>query len=147
MKDKPVEEVLTAVRKILAGEVYLSGQMSARIMRKLVGGSPEETASVAGKLSNRELQVFELIGRGFGTRNIAAKLSLSVKTIDTHRENIKRKLNLSGTTELHQHAFLFVQQMPRPASKMPADGEQAGKRRRVGRAKVHLRSEGRARRP
>jgi DNA-binding NarL/FixJ family response regulator len=146
MKDRSVEEVLTAIRTILAGEVYLSSQMSARLVRKMVGGSPEATASVAGKLSNRELQVFELIGHGYGSRNIAARLNLSVKTIDTHRENIKRKLNLSGTTELHQHAFLFVQRMPHSASKMPSEGEQAGERRRAGRARVQLRPAGRARR-
>lgn len=151
MKDKPVEEVLTAIRNVLAGGVHLSGQMSARIMRKLVGGSPAESASVAGNLSNRELQVFELIGQGIGTRNIAARLNLSVKTIDTHRENIKRKLNLSSTTELYQHAFAFVQQVPRPASKTPEEGKQPAEgkqgRGRVGREKVPLRSTGRTRRP
>ena len=108
MKDKPVEEVLTAIRKLLAGEVHLSDQMSARVLRKLVSGSAQTVDSPAGKLSNRELQVFELIGHGYGTRNIAAKLHLSVKTIDTHRENIKRKLNLGDSVELHQHAFLWA---------------------------------------
>jgi DNA-binding NarL/FixJ family response regulator len=116
MKDKPVDEVLTAIRSILTGEVYLSSVMSARLVRKMVGGSPEATDSLVGRLSNRELQVFELIGHGYGTRNIAAKLHLSVKTIDTHRENIKRKLNLADTVELHQHAFLWAQRLPESGS-------------------------------
>ena len=111
MKDKPVDEVLTAIRKILLGEIHLSAQMSARLLRQMASGTPEVTDSVVGKLSNRELQVFELIGHGFGTRNIAAKLHLSVKTIDTHRENIKKKLNLGDTVELHQHAFLWGQRV------------------------------------
>jgi len=114
MKDRPVDDVLVAIRQVLAGEVYLSAAMSARLVRKLVGGGAEASDSPVGKLTNRELEVFELIGHGFGTRNIAARLHLSIKTIDTHRENIKRKLALGDTVELHQHAFLWVQGLPKP---------------------------------
>ena len=113
MKDKPIDEVLTAIRRVLRGEIHLSERMSGRLLQKLVGSAPATTDSLVGVLTNRELQIFELIGQGFGTRNIAAKLHLSVKTIDTHRENIKRKLNLGDSVELHQHAFLWVQRMPK----------------------------------
>jgi DNA-binding NarL/FixJ family response regulator len=113
MKDKPIDEVVTALRRVLAGEIHLSERMSARLLQKLVTGTPREAESLVGTLSNRELQVFELVGQGFATRNIAARLHLSVKTIDTHRENIKRKLNLGDSVELHQHAFLWVQRMPK----------------------------------
>jgi DNA-binding NarL/FixJ family response regulator len=114
MKDRPIDEVVTAARRILRGEVHLSERMSARLLQKLVSGAPQATDSLIGTLSNRELQVFELIGQGFGTRNIAARLHLSVKTIDTHRENIKHKLSFADSVELHQHAFLWVQRMPKP---------------------------------
>jgi DNA-binding NarL/FixJ family response regulator len=108
MKDKPIDEVLTAIRRVLKGEIHLSERMSGRLLQKMVGSAPDATGSLVGVLTNRELQIFELIGQGFGTRNIAAKLHLSVKTIDTHRENIKRKLNLGDSVELHQHAFLWA---------------------------------------
>lgn len=109
-KDRPVEEVVGAIRRVLAGEVYLSEQMSTRLVRQMLTNRPaQQPSSLVGSLTNRELQVFELIGEGFGTRNIAAKLHLSVKTVDTHRENIKRKLHLGDAVELHQHAFLWVQ--------------------------------------
>ena len=120
-KDRPIETILAAIRRVLAGEIYLSDRMSGRLLQRIVSGTPEATQSLVGTLSNRELQVFELVGHGHGTRDIAEKLHLSVKTIDTHRENIKRKLHLSDAIELHQQAFLWIQHLP-------ADGKQPASR-------------------
>jgi DNA-binding NarL/FixJ family response regulator len=88
--------------------VYLSEKMSARILHKLVGGAAA-TASPVDLLSDRELQVFELIGQGVGTRRIAEKLHLSVKTVETYREHIKIKLKLDNATDLLQHAIQWAQ--------------------------------------
>jgi len=116
MKDKPTHEIMAAIRRVLAGEIYLSERMAGRLLRRFVSGSTESSDSLVGMLSNRELQVFELIGHGHATRDIAEKLHLSVKTIDTHRESIKRKLHLGDAIELHQHAFLWIQRLPQNAS-------------------------------
>jgi DNA-binding NarL/FixJ family response regulator len=108
MKDEASEKVIAALRRVLAGEVYLSEPMSARVLHKLVGGAAA-TASPVDLLSDRELQVFELIGQGVGTRQIAEKLHLSVKTIETYREHIKFKLKLDNATDLLQHAIQWAQ--------------------------------------
>jgi DNA-binding NarL/FixJ family response regulator len=108
MKDQASDRVVAALKRVLAGEVYLSEKMSARILHKLVGGAPA-SASPVDLLSDRELQVFELLGQGVGTRRIAEKLHLSVKTIETYREHIKIKLKLDNATDLLQHAIQWAQ--------------------------------------
>jgi DNA-binding NarL/FixJ family response regulator len=108
MKDQASDKVVVALRRVLDGEVYLSDKMSARILHKLVGGAPASAAPV-DLLSDRELQVFEFIGQGVGTRLIAEKLHLSVKTVETYREHIKIKLKLDNATDLLQHAIQWVQ--------------------------------------
>jgi DNA-binding NarL/FixJ family response regulator len=108
MKDQASDKVVTALRRVLDGEVYLSEKMSARILHKLVGGAPA-SASPVDLLSDRELQVFELLGQGIGTRRIAEKLHLSVKTVETYREHIKIKLKLDNATDLLQHAIQWAQ--------------------------------------
>jgi len=109
MKDVPLEEVLRALRQVLAGEVHLSEAMRSRLLARMVGGgSASATTSPIESLTDRELEVFEAIGRGRRTGEIAEALHLSPRTIDTHRENIKRKLGLTDSTELHQHAFDWV---------------------------------------
>ncbi len=108
MKEEATERVMTAVRTVLRGEVYLSEKMSARILRKLVDRPLSTGTSPAECLSDRELQVFELIGRGMGTRQVAETLHLSVKTIETHREHIKAKLHVANSTKLLQCATQWV---------------------------------------
>jgi DNA-binding NarL/FixJ family response regulator len=105
MKAAATEKVITAVRQILSGELYLSEEMSRRAMATLVGRKKEAGGSPLEDLSDRELEVFTLIGEGLTTRQIADKLHLSVKTIETHRAHIKEKLNLKNSTELVQHAI------------------------------------------
>ncbi len=107
-KDDASEKVLTAIRTVLNGNIYVSEPMAARMLSKFVDGGRDGGTGV-DRLSDRELQVFEMLGQGVGTSDIADKLHLSVKTIDSHRENIKRKLKLDSAAELLQHAIQWVQ--------------------------------------
>lgn len=108
-KDEATEKVIVAIRKILTGEIYLSERMSSKMLCKLVETRNATAGMSVECLSDRELQVFELIGRGMGTRHIAETLHLSTKTIESHRERIKKKLKLNDASELLQHAIQWVQ--------------------------------------
>ena len=105
MKEEATEQVLGAIRKVLNGDVYLSGRISSRLMHQLVGGKPPPDGSIMGLLSDRELEVFDLIGQGKGTRQIAEQLHLSVKTVESHRAHIKEKLHIDTAVELAHRAF------------------------------------------
>jgi len=108
MKAEATEKVVMAIRKILSGDIYISDKMAAKMMLKLVGSKTEVSASPVERLSDRELEVFHLIGQGFGTRQISERLCLSIKTIETYRAHIKEKLNLADAVELLQHAIQWV---------------------------------------
>jgi DNA-binding NarL/FixJ family response regulator len=108
MKREATKKVVTAIRKVLRGQLYLSEKMMTRLVRKFVDGKPESGTSPIDRLTDRELEVFSLLGRGNGTRQISEQLHLSVKTIETYRSRIKEKLNLTSGTELLQHAFQWV---------------------------------------
>jgi len=108
MKAEATENVVTAIRKVLCGQIYVSDRMAAKLIHKLVGGKTEVGASAIDRLSDRELEVFRLIGQGYGTRQIGEKLHLSVKTIETYRAHIKEKLNLADAGELLQYAIRWV---------------------------------------
>jgi DNA-binding NarL/FixJ family response regulator len=108
MKAEATEKVISAIRKILGGQIYVSDRMAAKMVRKLVGGGPDAGASALERLSDRELEVFHLIGQGYGTRQVAERLHLSVKTIETYRAHIKEKLNLADANELLQYAIQWV---------------------------------------
>lgn len=105
MKQEATDKVLSAIRHVLTGEIYLSDKMERKMMHQLVGGRSARTGSPIEDLSDRELEVFGLIGQGHGTRQIAEELHLSIKTIESHRAHIKEKLNLRNATELVQHAI------------------------------------------
>jgi DNA-binding NarL/FixJ family response regulator len=105
MKQEAIDHVLTAIRHVVAGDIYLSERMEKKMMQQLVGGRAARTGSPLEDLSDRELEVFNLIGQGHGTRQIAEELHLSIKTIESHRAHIKEKLNLKNATELVQHAI------------------------------------------
>src|SRR5262245_30093344 len=94
------DKVLEAIQHILKGRLYLSEAMTEKLLHKSIGAKCEEGSAI-DRLSDRELEIFELIGRGLTTRQIAARLFLSVKTIETHRENIKAKLKLDNSTALN----------------------------------------------
>ena len=108
MKQQATEKVVAAIRKVLKGEVYISERMVAKVMGKLAGVKTETAASPLDCLSDRELEVFLMIGKGHGTRQIARKLHLSIKTIETYRSHIKEKLNFGDSTELLQYAIQWV---------------------------------------
>ena len=107
MKAAAPEVFLAAVRQVLKGKIFLSDPMSDRLLGKLVGAgaSASATAWPIDKLSDRELEVLEMLGKGLGTSQIADKLCLSVKTIETYREHLKQKLNLASGQELIRYAI------------------------------------------
>ncbi len=108
MKHEATESVIVAIRRILNGEIYVSDRMAGRMVRKLVTGQTETSSSQVDSLSDRELEVFSLIGKGYGTRQISERLHLSVKTIETYRAHIKDKLNLADAAELLRYAIQWV---------------------------------------
>ena len=109
MKEAGGENLLLAIRRIMSGEVYLSPAMSARILENLSGRRPRGSSSPIEKLTDREFEVFRLIGQGKSTRDIAAQLNLSPKTVDVHRGHIKEKLELKDVTALIRHAVRWVE--------------------------------------
>ena len=108
MKQEATEQVMNAIRKVLKGEVYLSDKMASRMVNRLVAGPQNVGGSPIERLSDREFEVFQMIGQGVGPSEIAEKLGLSVKTVETHRERIKEKLNLATGSELIRYAMQYV---------------------------------------
>src|ERR1700691_5414520 len=105
MKAEATEKVLVAVRRILGGDIYLSDRMANKLLHQYVSGAAADVNSRLSALSDRELEVFRLIGEGNSTRQIAEKLHLSVKTVETYQAHIKEKLSLHSGRELVQHAI------------------------------------------
>ena len=110
-KLRPGSELLEAVRKVARGETAISQPVVDRLVRRGIDAGQGPVTGVES-LSDRELEVFELLGKGLGTRAIAERLCLSVKTIETHREHIKKKLNLGSSAELSRHATLWANHQP-----------------------------------
>ncbi len=101
MKQEATERVLVAIRRILGGEVYVSDRMASRMLHRFVGGNqPVDQRSPIGDLTDRELEVFRLIGEGHGTRQISERLHISVKTVESYQAHIKEKLALKNAREL-----------------------------------------------
>lgn len=109
MKEAGGEALLAAIRQVLRGEIYVSPRMSARILEGLSARRPRGSSSPIEKLTDREFEVFQLIGQGKSTRDIADQLHLSTKTVDVHRANIKEKLELTDATALVRHAVRWVE--------------------------------------
>ena len=109
MKEAGGEKLLAAIRRVLSGQVYLSEEMSTRILDNLSGRKPRGSHSPIEKLSDREFEVFQLIGQGKSTKDIARQLNLSSKTVDVHRAHIKVKLELKDATALVRHAVRWVE--------------------------------------
>ena len=105
-KQEAQDSIIRAIRQVLGGKVYLSEAMTERTLAGMVDSHTEKRD--IERLSNRELQVFELIGQGVPSSQIASQLNLSIKTIETHQANIKRKLRLKSAHELNQHAIRWV---------------------------------------
>lgn len=109
MKQEGGKKLMLAMRQVLEGKIYVSEKISAGILETLSGHRPGAEGSPMEKLSDRELEVFQLIGQGKGTRDIAESLHLSVKTVDVHRANIKTKLKLNSASELIRYAVRWVE--------------------------------------
>jgi DNA-binding NarL/FixJ family response regulator len=109
MKQEANKCVKDGIRRVLDGEVYLSERISARMLSKFVSGKPAPSASPLEKLSQRELEVFQLIGQGYSTRQIADELHLTIPTINSFRARIKEKLGLPNANELVMTALQWVQ--------------------------------------
>jgi len=108
MKREDSGVFLQAIHDVLQGRVFLSPAMRERLLHKVVGGNSAANHSPMSHLSDRELEVFQLIGEGCTTRHIARKLHLSISTVETHRAHIKEKLNLNNGTELIRRAVEWV---------------------------------------
>lgn len=108
MKQEASEKVLTAIQRVLDGELYLSDAMKEKMLHRIVSTKKEETGFSIDRLSDREMEVFQLIGNGFSTRQIASQLNLSVKTIDSYREHLKLKLSLEKGSDLVRYAIQWV---------------------------------------
>jgi len=108
MKQEATLKVIEAIRKILSGEIYVSEKMSEVLLHRFVAGRDPNLSPVE-KLSDRELEVMQLVGQGRGTRQIADQLHLSFKTVESHYAKIKEKLNLRTANELIQYAVKWFQ--------------------------------------
>jgi DNA-binding NarL/FixJ family response regulator len=108
-KEEGTEKVIDGIRKVLAGEICLAEKLAAKMISRMVEGPRVAAGPSVQNLSDRELEVFELLGRGLTTREIAEKLHLSIKTIESHREHIKDKLKLANANELLKQAIQWVQ--------------------------------------
>jgi len=104
MKQEGGKKLVEAIRQVLSGHIYVSDKMSAHILEIFSGRRSENAGSSVERLSDREFEVFQLIGEGKGTREIADHLHLSVKTVEVHRANIKEKLKVNTATDLIRYA-------------------------------------------
>src|ERR1700686_1294266 len=105
MKQEATEKVLVAIRRILNGEIYVSERIANKMLKHYITGASSLKNSSISDLSDRELEVFRLIGEGHGTRQIAEELHLSIKTVESYQAHIKDKLSLRSARELMQHAI------------------------------------------
>jgi DNA-binding NarL/FixJ family response regulator len=108
MKDRADSKVVEAIRTVLDGSVYISSEVTSAIVSEQVSGASSSDDSVLGVLSDRELEVFTLMGEGKERREIAEALALSPKTVDSHRESLKEKLSLNTNASLRQYAAVWV---------------------------------------
>jgi DNA-binding NarL/FixJ family response regulator len=107
-KEHAAEELLNAIHAVLAGEIYLERGMAALLLQRFVGTRAQAAPGGIEQLTDREMHVFQLLGTGRSTREIAAELNRSFKTVESHRENIKRKLQLRGAAELVNRAIQWA---------------------------------------
>ncbi|MCH8247564.1 MAG: response regulator transcription factor, partial [Bacteroidetes bacterium] len=109
MKHEAGDVMMKAVRRVLSGGIYVSEEINEKLLKDLAAGHTMTYRSPLEVLSDRELEVFELTGKGIGTREISERLHLSVKTVESYRARIKAKLNLSTAAELMQHAVQWIE--------------------------------------
>jgi DNA-binding NarL/FixJ family response regulator len=112
MKQEGGKRMMQAIRRVLSGQIYVSERMSVKILEIFSGQRPEGSRSPLDRLSDREFEVFQLIGQGRSTREIADWLHLSTKTVEVHRLHIKQKLQSRSTAELIRHAVCWIETQP-----------------------------------
>ncbi len=110
MKKEPSTKIVDAIHRITKGEIFVSPSVADQVLHQIVNGPNNVSTSPIDRLTDRELEVVQLIGRGLSTREIADSLNLSVKTIESHRAHVKEKLNLRNATELVQFSVQWVDQ-------------------------------------
>lgn len=108
MKTEGPEKLAAAIRRVLGGEVYVSPKTSARLLRNFAGGREPTAEKPLAQLTDREFEIFQWMGRGLSTREVAERLHLSAKTVETHRVHIKRKLHITSAVELSAFAVRWV---------------------------------------
>jgi DNA-binding NarL/FixJ family response regulator len=109
MKQEGGRKLMEAIRRVLDGKIYVSERMSSTILEAFSGRAPAKDGTPVRTLSDREFEIFQLVGQGRGTREIAQQLHLSVKTVEVHRVNIKKKLGIKTAPELIRHAVQWVE--------------------------------------
>ncbi|MBN2038809.1 MAG: response regulator transcription factor [Spirochaetes bacterium] len=108
MKEDAAKNIVNAVRTVLSGELYLSDNISKKIIEKLIHRKEDNSDYNVEDLTNREFEIYQLIGNGFSTKDIAQKLNLSIYTVESHKKNIKEKLHFKDTSELSRNAIQWV---------------------------------------
>jgi DNA-binding NarL/FixJ family response regulator len=125
MKRETADKLIAAIRTVLAGGLHASDELKAKMLENYAGGAAKESSPVE-RLSDRELEVFKWLGHGWGTRQIAEKLCIGVKTVDAYRANIKQKLGLENAPQLIHRAVQWVQESRQP-SLLPSSASSARK--------------------
>lgn len=110
MKLEAAEVLVSAIKQILNGGIYLSEKIGTKLIMKLTSGQSVKSDNPLDLLSDRELEVFELTGKGISTKEVGKKLHISVKTVESHRANIKQKLGLESANDLMRHAVKWVEE-------------------------------------
>jgi DNA-binding NarL/FixJ family response regulator len=105
MKQASSDQILFALRRVLDGSTYVSGAVGANMIERFAASGTQASVNPIDRLSNRELQILHMVGKGMSTRETAQSLSLSIKTVESHRQRLKRKLNLGTGTQLIQYAI------------------------------------------
>ena len=129
MKKAPKQELLVAIREVISGNIYVSRDVAIRAFKKSLESRPEHRSSHSPsstgieKLSDREMHIFNLLGSGLRNSQIAHSLNLSVKTVESHRENIKHKLGLNGSRELVERATKYVEETFLPSKIIVGKGK------------------------
>ena len=125
MKENVTDEVLRAVRKVLAGELYFSERVAAAVVQRTLHEKPSASRIGVESLSDREMQVFQLLGASYSAREIAEQFHLSRKTVETHCEKIKHKLSLNGAAELKQFARKWAAENLTPSEPWTESGSKS----------------------
>jgi len=115
MKRESGRQLVETIRQVLNGQTYVSEAMKELLLQKLTSSSDAKSQSPADLLSDREFEIFQLIGQGYGTRQIADELHVSMKTVESHREHIREKMHLGSTFELVQCAIHWIHSEKEPA--------------------------------